>query len=246
MVKNLQKYCPGPGSKTFQYLSCDSIWSRGFPCLRLFQDIFQFLQAEEICHGTVSFFIVRWQNDVLCLISDLSDALSGYVDGALFLVKIFKNIWSSLLSDWLIACFCNCFASLDVIFFLLFLSNSTYPWCLFPCLVMLSFHTSYSSWLVILPLCTAPLPCCVPPHLRLLASFPSSLLLGLRSCAGCQALGSIKADSLGAFVLGWTDLLFQEQPVAGAGFKQFRCCSFPVHCLSKSILLGLFVVPACW
>ena len=38
--------------------------------------------------------------------------------------------------------------------------------------------------------------------LHLLASFPSSLLLGLRPCAGCQALESSRVDSHGALLLG--------------------------------------------
>ena len=93
---------------------------------------------------------------------------------------------------------------------------------LFPCSVMLSFCASCSLWLVFLLLCTAPLPYCVPLHLHLLASFPSSLLLGLRPCAGCQALESSGADSHGAFLLGWTSLLLQEeeQPC----WKEQHCC----------------------
>ena len=50
--------------------------------------------------------------------------------------------------------------------------------------------------------CVLALLYCVPLHLHLLASFPSSLLLGLRPCAGCQALESSMADSHGTFLLG--------------------------------------------
>ena len=49
-------------------------------------------------------------NDVLCFLSNLLDALSGNMGGALFLVKVCKNICSSLLGDKLIVCFYDCFA----------------------------------------------------------------------------------------------------------------------------------------
>ena len=122
-------------------------------------------------------------------------------------------------------CLSLCFCFLPFCFlwgchYLAVLSVSTDLSCLFPFSVMLSFRISYSSWLVFLPLWRAPFPCCVPLHLLLLASFLSSLLLGLRPWADRQALGSSRTDSIGTFLLGETYLLLQGQPC----WKEQHCC----------------------
>ena len=147
-------------------------------------------------------------------------------------LQLSSRWWDHCLLLWLF-CFlrgCHCLA---------LLSDSTGLSCLFPCSVMLSFHASCSSWLVFLLLCTVPLPYCVPLHLHLLASFPPSLLLGLRPCAGCQALESSRADSHGAFLLRWTSLLLVEQPC----WKEQHCC----WCWFLAVpVLQFFYPPPLW
>ena len=183
----------------FQHFSCDSIWSRCFPCLHLLQGVFQFLHAEGICHGTVSFFTIRCQNAVLCFLSDLLDALSGNMSGALFLVKVCKNICSSLLGDKFL------FASMTVLLFEGLSLFSALVRFHKPVVSFSMFSDAVFSCQLFLVACVLALMYCA--FALLCASTFAfvgelSLLLGLRPCAGCQALGSSRADSHGAFLLG--------------------------------------------
>ena len=177
-------------------------------------------------------------SDVLCFLSNLLDTLSSNMSGALYQVKVCKTFAA------LFSAISSLFASMNVLLFEgLSLFNTLVR---FQRPVVAFFHYGvpmFSCQLFLvacvfaLVYCPFAFPCASTFVFVGELSMPSSLFLGLRPYASCQALESSRADSHGAFK---NSLVKKSNTVDDVGFWQFQCSSFPVHRLSESIPAGCF------
>ena len=183
---------------------------------------------------------------MFCFLFDLLDALSGNMSGALVLVKVCKNICSSRLDDKLIVFFYDCFAFWAVVV--------VWRSCQIPQAHRVFFHIQWRClFMPAVPrglcFCSCVLHFCLTVCLYICICWWAFHLLS------CLVLGLVQVVKLwgpvGLIIMApfsWEEhlccfkssLVEKSNAVADVSFWQFQCCSFPVHRLSKSILVGFF------